>query len=151
MFTFLFQSYHGEISLCLHYFLSSSLLCQINIPAALFSEVAWQCCYKEFKAFLIGKNPFFLIFVTILHYGAVHKLCNLKIGDCWFLLCICSPVSFPCSLKKTCHHRKLRQTKCLTPIWPHLHKRGAIVRAVYHVRELRFILTWFMHPIYKDP
>jgi len=50
---FLHKSYHGEISLCLHYFLSSSLLCQINIPAALFSEVAWQCCYKEFKAFLI--------------------------------------------------------------------------------------------------
>ena len=110
MFTFLFQSYHGEISLCLHYFLSSSLLCQINIPAALFSEVAWQCCYKEFKAFLIGKNHVFLIFVTFLHYWAVHKLCRLMLTlefKFWmdsdnidrlifanhFWLCICSPVS----------------------------------------------------------
>ena len=74
MFTFLFQSYHGEISLCLHYFLSSSLLCQINIPAALFSEVAWQCCYKEFKAFLIGKNHVFLIFVTFLLFRSEFRL-----------------------------------------------------------------------------
>ena len=33
------------------------------------------------------------------------------------------------------------------PIRPHLHKRGAIIRAVYHVRERRFISTWCKHPI----
>ena len=32
-------------------------------------------------------------------------------------------------------------------IQPHLHERGAIVRAVYHVREQRFISTWCKHPI----
>ena len=32
-------------------------------------------------------------------------------------------------------------------IRPHLHERGAIIRAVYHVRERRFISTWFKHPI----
>ena len=36
---------------------------------------------------------------------------------------------------------------CVSTIRPHLHERGAIVRAVYHVRERRFISTWFKHPI----
>ena len=36
-----------------------------------------------------------------------------------------------------------------TPLWirPHLHERRAIIRAVYHVRERRFISTWLKHPI----
>ena len=32
-------------------------------------------------------------------------------------------------------------------IRPHLHERGAIRRPVCHVKERRFILTWFKHPI----
>ena len=32
-------------------------------------------------------------------------------------------------------------------IRPHLHKRGAIIRAVYHVREWRFKSNWFKHPV----
>ena len=102
MFTFLFQSYHGEISLCLHYFLSSSLLCQINIPAALFSEVAWQCCYKEFKAFLIGKNPVFFIFLFNPNRLIMYLLFfAFQFFPFWFLLCtlelwpICSPLNAP--------------------------------------------------------
>ena len=47
-----------EISLCLHFAISSSLICQINIPAALLSEAGaslWHFSYKEFRPFLIGK------------------------------------------------------------------------------------------------
>ena len=33
------------------------------------------------------------------------------------------------------------------PIRPYLHQRGAIIRAVYHVREWHFISTWCKHPI----
>ena len=34
-------------------------------------------------------------------------------------------------------------------IWiqPHPHKRGALLRAVYHERERQFISTWCKHPI----
>ena len=34
-----------------------------------------------------------------------------------------------------------------TQIRPHLHESRAIICAVYHVRERRFISTWFKHPI----
>ena len=33
----------------------------------------------------------------------------------------------------------------------HIHERGAIIRAVYHVRERRFISTWIKHPINLKP
>ena len=35
----------------------------------------------------------------------------------------------------------------ISSIRPHLHKRGAIVSTVYHVRERHFISTWCKHPI----
>lgn len=52
---FLNQDYFPGISLFLHYLLSCSLWCQINMPAALYAEASWKYCHKEFKAFLISK------------------------------------------------------------------------------------------------
>ena len=39
-------------------------------------------------------------------------------------------------------------SKILFLIRPHLHKRGAIIRTVYHVRERCLISSWCKHPIW---
>lgn len=59
------------ISLCLHYLFSSSLVCQINIFAALLSEISWPYrLYHQFKSFL-----FFLSFIIpALYTGIIAHL-----------------------------------------------------------------------------
>jgi hypothetical protein len=48
-------------------------------------------------------------------------------------------------LDSSCSNVEMSEKSC--GIRPHLHERGAIIRAVYHVRERRFISTWCKHPI----
>ena len=50
------QDYFQGISISLHYLFISSLCCQLNMPAALYAELSWKYCQKEFKAFLISKS-----------------------------------------------------------------------------------------------
>ena len=52
---YFFQDYFHGISIFLHYLFTSSLCCQLNMPAALCAELSWKYCQKEFKAFLISK------------------------------------------------------------------------------------------------
>ena len=52
---YFFQDYFYGISIFLHYLFTSSLCCQLNMPAALCAELSWKYCQKEFKAFLISK------------------------------------------------------------------------------------------------
>ena len=56
-----------------------------------------------------------------------------------------------CTRLLSANHNTFRHVDCnqLDLIRPHLHERGAIIRAVYHVRERRFISTWCKHPIGK--
>ena len=56
-FIFFLQDYFQGISISLHYLFISSLCCQLNMPAALYAELSWKYCQKEFKAFLISKSP----------------------------------------------------------------------------------------------
>ena len=103
------QDYFQGISISLHYLFISSLCCQLNMPAALYAELSWKYCQKEFKAFLISKSKkrkkickhgrwfsffFFLVFSLILpafysgiaiHYELPRDGLAQKYEDFWFV------------------------------------------------------------------
>ena len=93
----------------MHYLFISSLCCQLNMPAALYAELSWKYCQKEFKAFLISKSKkrkknlqtrsvifilFFLVFSLILpafysgiaiHYELPRDGLAQNHEDFWFV------------------------------------------------------------------
>ena len=74
---YFFQDYFYGISIFLHYLFTSSLCCQLNMPAALCAELSWKYCQKEFKAFLISKCVTTIIKIVLDLVVVVSAVCLL--------------------------------------------------------------------------
>ena len=84
-----------------------------------------------------------------INWGFFIAILSLKIFSFLYVLLLVIQSLYLLPLFKVIHPKyyKTQINLALLLIPPHLHERRAIIRAVYHVRERRFISTWFKHPI----